>query len=216
MRAIFQTISGFVLLLLLVSPGWADLVTVGSLVYGNPLSTLQGFEILDETGPVNGCDAVDSIPVCTVLNFQNTSLTVTLSDNSTITRTPSGGFAFGPGGYIYGTNAGDDPNQSFLFDSSLSIISAVFTGTVSQNSFQITDGTSESTVSTDGIFNTTLDLSGGPPLAAQDIVINTQNPNATPEPGGMAVLVGGLSVALICIRYRKSLNKHRASRVSLL
>lgn len=199
---------------LVVSPGWADLVDVGSVVYANPLSTTQGFEIINETGPVDGCDAGNLIPVCTVLNFQNTSLTVTLSDNSTITRTPSGGFAFAPGGYIYGTNAGDDASQSFLFDPSLSIISATFSGTISQDTFQITDGTNETTVVSDGAFSTSLDLSSGQPLIAGDIQVNIQNPNsnALPEPRGMAVLVGGVLIALVWMRRRKSLNRETAPR----
>ena len=214
MRVTFPKLAGAIALFVLTAPSWADLVTVGSVVYGDPLSTLQGFEIINETGPVDGCDAVDAIPVCTVLNFQNTSLTVTLSDNSTITRTPSGGFSFGPGGYIYGTNAGDDLSQSFLFDidPSLSIVSATFSGTVSQNTFQITDGTNETTVNSDGAFSTTLDLSNNPTLSAGDITINTQSPNALPEPGGMAVLVGGILIALVWMRYRKSLNRRTAPR----
>jgi hypothetical protein len=191
-------------LLALASPVWADLVDVGALVFGNPLSTLQGFEVINETGPVDGCDAVDAIPVCTVLAFQNTSLTVTLSNNTTLTSTPSGGFSFGPGAYIYGANAGDDPTQSFLFniDPSLSIISATFTGTVSPGTFQITDGASEFTVSSNGSFSTTMDLSGGPPLAVANIGVQVQNTNAvTPEPGGMKVLVGSLFSVLVFVRY---------------
>lgn len=195
---------GIVTLFMFAWQGRAD-ITVGSLVFSNPLVHLQGFEVVNETGPVDGCDAVDAIPVCTILSFQNTSLTVTLSDSSTITRTPSGGFSFAPGSYIYGTNIGDDLNQSFLFDidPSLSIVSAVFSGVVAPvTGIQVTDGAGESTVTTSGAFSTTLDLSGGVSLAAADITISTQQPNVLPEPGGMRLLIGLLALTICFLRYR--------------
>jgi len=182
---------------------WAGPVTVGSIVYLNPLvSGFQGFEIINETGPTDGCDASSSIPVCTVLAFQGTSLTVTLSDNSTLTRTPSGGFSFGPGAYIYGDNGGDDPAQSFLFDPALTIVSAVFTGTVFPASFQITDGTSQSTFFSAGVFSTMLDLSGGQPAAANDITVDEQA-TAVPEPGSAMILFSCMSALAGILRFKK-------------
>ena len=179
----------------------ADIMTVGSLVYANPLTTgFQGFEVLNLTGPSFGCDAPDGFPVCTVLALENTSLTVTLSDNSTLTRTPSGGFSFGPGSYIYGDNPGDDLAQSFLVDPGLSIISAIFSGTVSPDSFQVTDGVSESTFFSNGLFSVTLDLSLGPPLAAADITVESAQVTSVPEPN--YVVPSGILMSLLALRRR--------------
>jgi hypothetical protein len=175
----------FALILFSSATGWAGPVTVGSLIFANPLTTEQGFEVVNSTGPTDGCDAPDSIPVCTVLAFENTSLVVTLDDGSTITSTPSGGFSFGPGGYIYGDNPGDDLNNSFLFDNSLNIVSATFSGDVSPDSFIITDSDSSGNLSTffsDGSFSVTLDLSGAPALAGDDITVDEAQIAPTPEP----------------------------------
>lgn len=155
-------------------------VTLGSLVFANPLTTFQGFEVVNSTGPVEGCDPAGASPVCTVLSFQNTVLTVTFSDNTTATRTPSGGFAFAPGAYIYGDNSGDDASQSFLFDPALTIVGATLTGTVAPASFQVTDGTAESSYFSNGSFSVSLDLSSSPPLAAADIT--TDVGGLVPEP----------------------------------
>jgi hypothetical protein len=158
---------------------------VGSFIFANPLTTEQGFEVVNSTGPTDGCDAPDSIPVCTVLAFDNTSLVVTLDDGSTITRTPSGGFSFGPGGYIYGDNVGDDLNNSFLFDNSLNIVTATLSGDVSPASFLVTDSDSSGNLSTffsGGSFSVTLDLSGNPALAGDAITVNESQTASTPEP----------------------------------
>ena len=169
-------------------------VTIGSLVVGNPLTTFQGFEVVNSTGPVEGCDPNGASPVCTILAFQNTVLTVTFSDNTTATRTPSGGFSFAPGAYIYGSNSGDDAAQSFLFDPALTIVSATLSGTLSPDSFQVTDGTSQSAYFSNGTFLVLLDLSSAPPLAAADIVTDVID-SAAPEPGlsvPAAILLAGL------------------------
>ncbi len=180
-------------------PCWAGQVTIGSFVFGNPLSTLQGFEVVNETGPQpNGCDQPDGIPACTVLAFANTTLTVTLSDNSTLTRTPSGGFSFVPGDYIYGDNLGDDQAQSFLFDNSLTITAATLTGIVTPSSFSVTDGTNQSTFFSSGSFSVTLDLSGAPSLAAADIT--TSDTVNTPEP---AAFLLAMATLLPLIRSRR-------------
>jgi hypothetical protein len=172
--------------------GWAGPITVGSFLFGNPLTTAQGFEVYNSTGPTNGCDAPDSIPVCTVLVFENTSLVVTLDDGSTITRTPSGGFSFGPGGYIYGDNVGDDQNNSFLFDDSLNIVSATFSGDVTPASFLITDSDSSGNLSTffsGATFTVALDLSSAPSLAGDVITVDEAQASSTPEPStGLFIL----------------------------
>jgi hypothetical protein len=182
----------------------ADILTVGSLVYFNPITTgFQGFEVFNLTGPTDGCDATDAIPVCTVMALENTSLTVTLADSSTITRTPSGGFSFGPGGYIYGDNAGDDPAQSFLFDPALEIVSATFSGTATPGSFQVTDGTSQTTFSSNGLFSVPLDIPSGSPVASADITIDAAPVSAVPEPNFL--VPGGVLMSLLVLRRRYTL-----------
>lgn len=176
------------LFLLSAVPCWAASVTVGGLVFVNPLTTgLQGFQIVNSTGPLSGCDAGSAIPVCTVLSFQLTSLMVTFDDASTAVRTPSGDYSFAPGTYIYGNNLGDDPAQSFLFPDTLNIVSATFSGSLSPASFVITNSDSLGQLSTffsGGVFTVSLDLSGAPPIAGADITVNEAQPtNTVPEPG---------------------------------
>jgi hypothetical protein len=195
-------------LLLLALPAMASPVAVGSLVFGNPLGTGQGFEVVNSTGPADGCDAGSGYPVCTVLAFQTTSLQVTFADLSTATRTPSGGFAFGPGAYIYGLNLGDDLSNSFIFDPLLNIISATFSGTVSPLAFQITDSDSSGNMSTffsSGAFAVSLDLSSGPPLAAVDITVDSVLP-VTPEPNTVVFFSLGAWL-LSSFRYRFRVDK---------
>jgi hypothetical protein len=181
-------------------------VVVGSLVYFSDATTgFQTFEVFNETGsPIDnfGCDAANNIPVCTPLNFENSSLTLTFADMSTKTLTPSGGFSFLPGPYIYGAQVGDDPNQSFLIDPALSIASATFQGTLSSAQFQITDGTNESTFVSDGTFIATLDLSGGPPAAAADIITFPGATSAVPEPGSVPVLIVEMLIGGLFLRQR--------------
>jgi hypothetical protein len=188
-------------------PSWAGTVTIGSLVFANPLSTLQGFEVFNESGPVpNGCDSSSGTPVCTVLAFTGTVLSVTLSDGSTATRTPSGGFSFSPGGYIYGDNLADDQNQSFLFDNSLVIVSATLTGSVGPTSFTVTDGTSQSGFFSTGAFAAMLDLSGAPALAVVDITVS--DTSIAPEPSCIFLVATG------CLLMRVRFDRFHASKQS--
>ena len=209
MRLTLAKIFGVVALLCLASPASAELVTIGSLIFQSDIAHFQGFEIVNETGRDNGCDFADGIPVCDALNFHDTSLTITLSDNTTIVRAPTAGFSFAPipgfGSYLYGdgTHPGDDLAQSFLFDPSLSITSAIFSGTVSPGSFLVTDGTNESTFIFNGTFSTTLstlDVTDGLSTSA-DITIDIQNPNAAPEPT-FVVMLALLLLTLFSLRYR--------------
>lgn len=194
----YSVVSLVCLGLVTVSAALAEPVQIGSLLFASNLTTDQGFEVTNSTGPADGCDAADSIPICTILNFVNTSLTVTLDDGSTITRTPSNHFAFTPGSYIYGDNPGDDLSNSFLFDTSLNIVSATFSGQIDPTSFQITDSDSNGNLSTffsDGTFSLTLDLSSLPPLAGDVLTVSeASSPGPeVPEPGSAALLLCSLA-----------------------
>ena len=185
-------------------PCEAAQVAIGTLIFGNPLSTLQGFEVDNNTGGVYGCDAGNDIPVCTVLAFENTTLRVTLSDNSTITRNPA--YSFLPGSCDYGTSMGDDPAESFLFDidPSLSIVSATFSGSVSPDSFLVTDGTSQTTFFSSGLFSVTLDLSGSPALAGDTIYAESPVESAAPEPSTAALIAIPAGLSALVRRKRSS------------